>query len=115
MRESMQRIDELEAQFARHPSLPREAVLKADLLRSAIRFDQGALVRGAGPGEGDRAPAQAPAHQPKSYFIFSFDMVRQTELDETQKCHAPEEIALSGGPYGLGRTIVSPRLNPASA
>ena len=111
----MQRIDELEAQFARHPSLPREAVLKADLLRTGIRFDQGALVRVAAPGEGGPAPAQAPAHQPKSYFIFSFDMVRQTELDETQKWHAPEEIALTGGPYGLRRTIVSTRLNPASA
>jgi hypothetical protein len=111
----MQRIDELEAQFARHPSLPREAVLKADLLRTGIRFDQGALVRVAAPGEADSAPGQAPVHQPKSYFIFSFDMVRQTELDEAQKWHAPEEIALTGGPYGLRRTIVSTRLNPASA
>ncbi|HEV2403936.1 MAG TPA: radical SAM protein [Ktedonobacterales bacterium] len=105
----MRRIDELEAQFARHHSLPREAVIKADLLRSGVRFDAGALVRA--PGETE---AGAREHQPKSYFIFSFDMVKQAQLDDAQKWHAPEEIALSGGPYDLRRTIISTRLNPAS-
>ena len=104
----MRRIDELEAQFARHATLPREAVLKADLLRTGLRFDEGALVRVATGGEA------VQEHQPKSYFIFSFDMVRQKQLDETQRWHAPEEIALTGGPYDLRRTIVSVRLNPAS-
>ena len=106
----MRKIDEIEGQFARHPTLPREAVLKADLLRGGVRFERGALV--STPGEGD-APVRE--HQPKSYFIFSFDMVRQTQLDEAQRWHAPEEIALSGGPYDLRRTIVSVRLNPSSA
>jgi len=106
----MRKIDEIEGQFARHPTLPREAVLKADLLRTGVRFERGALVRP--PAEGD-APIRE--HQPKSYFIFSFDMVRQTQLDETQRWHAPEEIALTGGPYDLRRTIVSVRLNPDSA
>ncbi|HEV7130114.1 MAG TPA: radical SAM protein, partial [Ktedonobacterales bacterium] len=53
-------------------------------------------------------------HQPKSYFIFSFDMVPQKALGETEKWHAPEEVALTGGPYDLQRTIVSVRLNPSS-
>ncbi|HEV2457421.1 MAG TPA: radical SAM protein [Ktedonobacterales bacterium] len=106
----MRRIDELEAQFARHSTLPVEAVLKADLLRAGVRFEQGALIRAADPTGGETARE----HQPKSYFIFSFDMVRQKQLDETQKWRAPEEIALTGGPYELRRTIVSTRLNPAS-
>jgi hypothetical protein len=105
----MRGVDELEAQFARHHTLPREAVIKADLLRSGVRFDTGALVRAAGTAGGG-----APEHQPKSYFIFSFDMVKQAQLDDAQKWHAPEEIALSGGPYALRRTVVSTRLNPAS-
>jgi hypothetical protein len=104
-------LEELEAQRARHPSLPPEAVLKTDLLRRGMRFEKGALVRAA-DGAGDGAPARE--HQPKSYFIFSFDMVPQKLLEETEKWHAPEEVALSGGPYGLRRTIVSVRLNPAS-
>jgi hypothetical protein len=105
----MTRKEALETQFARHPSLPREAVLKSDLLRSGLRFDTGALVRSAGTGE-----PHPREHQPKSYFIFSFDMVPQRMLEETEKWHAPEEVALSGGPYELRRTIVSTRLNPAS-
>lgn len=105
----MRRVDELEAQFARHHTLPREAIIKADLLRSGVRFDSGALVRA--PGGSDGEPRE---HQPKSYFIFSFDMVKQAQLDDAQKWRAPEEIALSGGPYDLRRTIVSTRLNPAS-
>jgi hypothetical protein len=110
----MTRIDELEAQLARHPSLPREAVLKTDLLRLGMRFEKGALVHAADgtAGGGDGAPTRE--HQPKSYFIFSFDMVPQKLLEETEKWHAPEEVALSGGPYGLHRTIISVRLNPAS-
>src|SRR5690242_20025123 len=81
---TIRRIDELEAEFARHPTLPREAVLKADLLRTGVAFDPGALVRAPD------AAGEPHEHQPKSYFIFSFDMVRQKELDETQKWHAPE-------------------------
>lgn len=107
------RRDELEAQFARHPSLPREAVLKSDLLRTGIRFDKDALIRTVEAGE-DAVPTPAREHQPKSYFIFSFDMVPQKQLEEAEKWHAPEEVALSGGPYALRRTIVSVRLNPAS-
>src|SRR5260221_5374158 len=99
----MTRREALETQFARHPSLPREAVLKSDLLRSGLRFDTGALMRSAGAGDGEPHPRE---HQPKSYFIFSFDMVPQRMLGETEKWHAPAEVALSRGPYELRRTIV---------
>jgi hypothetical protein len=91
----------------RHPSLPPEAVIKADLLRRGINFTDEALIPPLG-SESD------PKHQPKSYFIFSFDMVKQSELDEAHKWRAPEEIALTGGPLDLRRTIVSVRLNPES-
>jgi hypothetical protein len=91
----------------RHPSLPAEAVIKADLLRRGINFADAALIPPLG-AEAD------PKHQPKSYFIFSFDMVKQSELDEAHKWRAPEEIALTDGPLDLRRTIVSVRLNPES-
>ncbi|HEX8996911.1 MAG TPA: radical SAM protein [Ktedonobacterales bacterium] len=105
----MRQIEILEAAFTRHPSLPREAVIKADLLRLGVRFAPGALVRPPSAGE---APGRE--HQPKSYFIFSFNMAPMAQLDEEQKWRAPEEIALSGGPYNLRRTIISVRLNPRS-
>lgn len=88
----------------RHPSLPVEAILKADLLRRGLSFAPEALIAVGAAGE----------HQPKSYFIFSFNMVHQSELDSTLQWKTPEEIALTGGRFGLRRTIVSVRLNPAS-
>lgn len=105
----MTQIETLESAFTRHPSLPREAVIKADLLRLGIHFAPGALVRPAHDATG-----ASREHQPKSYFIFSFNMAPMAQLDEEQKWRAPEEIALSGGPYDLRRTIVSVRLNPRS-
>jgi hypothetical protein len=52
--------------------------------------------------------------KPKSYFIFSFDQKPLTELGAAALQRPPEEIALSGGPWELRRTIVSVRVNPAS-
>ena len=52
--------------------------------------------------------------KPKSYFIFSFDQKPLTQLGEAARRRPPEEIALTGGPYGLRRTIVSVRVNPDS-
>src|SRR5438477_11765504 len=89
--------------MARFAHIPREAVLKEDLLRSGIAFDESALT--------DNLDGEV---KPKSYFIFSFDQKPLAQLGEAAKRRPPEEIALSGGPYGLRRTIVSVRVNPAS-
>jgi hypothetical protein len=89
--------------MTRFPSVPREAVLKEDLLRTGIAFDPDALTENL-DGE----------VKPKSYFIFSFDQRPLTELGEAAVRRPPEELALTGGPYGLRRTIVSVRVNPVS-
>lgn len=85
----------------RFSDLPFEAILKADLLRLGISFSPEALKIAA-------------AAKPKSYFIFSFNLAAQKDLSVPEREAAPEEIALTGGPYDLKRTIVSVRLNPAS-
>jgi len=92
--------DEVLRLASTYPDLPLEAVFKEDLLRLGVRFTPAAL----------RLAARA---KPKAYFIFSFDMVPLAELPE-ESLHAPEEMALLGGPHDLRRTIVSVRLNPAS-
>src|SRR5580765_8119574 len=89
--------------MARFPAIPREAVLKEDLLRTGIAFDDSALS--------DNLDGEV---KPKSYFIFSFDQKPLAELGEAARRRPPEEIALSGGPYHLRRTIVSVRVNPGS-
>ena len=93
----------LEELIARYPQVPAEAVLKEDLLRTGMAFDQAALTDNLDGGV-----------KPKSYFIFSFDQKPLTELGAAAVQRPPEEIALSGGPYELRRTIVSVRVNPDS-
>jgi hypothetical protein len=97
------RTELLEGLMGRFPHIPREAVLKEDLLRSGMAFDSSALSDG-----------EDGAVKPKSYFIFSFDHKPLKELGEAATRRPPEEIALTGGPYDLRRTIVSVRTNPDS-
>ena len=97
------RTELVEGLIDRFPHIPPEAVLKEDLLRSGIAFDHSALTDNL---EGDV--------KPKSYFIFSFDQKPLAQLGEAAKRRPPEEIALTGGPYKLRRTIVSVRVNPDS-
>jgi hypothetical protein len=85
----------------RYRDLPIEALIKEDLLRQGIAFSSGALKR----AEGGKA---------KSYFIFSFDQIPISEMEHGENQRVPEEIALEGGGWGLRRTIVSVRVNPAS-
>src|SRR6266511_704635 len=87
----------------RYQDIPPEAVLKEDLLRAGIAFDESALT--------DNLEGEV---KPKSYFIFSFDQKPLAELGEAAIRRPPEEIALTGGPYELRRTIVSVRVNPDS-
>jgi hypothetical protein len=93
----------VESLLERHPQVPREAVFKEDLLRTGIAFDPSALS--------DNLDGEV---KPKSYFIFSFDQEPLARLGEARLRRPPEEVALTGGPYGLRRTIVSVRVNPGS-
>src|SRR5207248_7491655 len=97
------RTELVEGLIDRFPHIPREAVLKEDLLRTGIAFDPSALTDNL---DGDV--------KPKSYFIFSFDQKTLPELGEAALRRPPEEIALTGGPYALRRTIISVRVNPDS-
>lgn len=83
--------------------MPREAVLKEDLLRGGMAFDESAL-----------SDNEHREIKPKSYFIFSFDHSTLPELGAAALLRPPEEIVLTGGPYDLRRTVVSVRVNPAS-
>ena len=78
-------------------------MLKEDLLRTGMAFDDAALT--------DNLEGEV---KPKSYFIFSFDQKPLTELGAAATQRPPEEIALTGGPHELRRTIVSVRVNPGS-
>ncbi len=97
------RTELIEGLLARFPHIPREAVFKEDLLRTGIAFDDSALT--------DNLEGEV---KPKSYFIFSFDQKPLRELGQARLRRPPEEVALTGGPHALRRTIVSVRTNPDS-
>jgi hypothetical protein len=97
------RTDLVEDLMGRFPHVPREAVIKEDLLRGGLAFDDSALT--------DNESGDV---KPKSYFIFSFDHRTLPELGEAALRRPPEEIVLLGGPYDLRRTVVSVRTNPDS-
>ena len=73
--------------MARFAHIPPEAVLKEDLLRTGIAFDDSALT--------DNLDGEM---KPKSYFIFSFDQKPLAQLGEAASRRPPEELALTGGP-----------------
>lgn len=97
------RLDLVEDLMGRFPHVPPEAVIKEDLLRGGVTFDDSALT--------DNEDGEV---KPKSYFIFSFDHRTLPDLGTAALRRPPEEIVLTGGPYGLRRTVVSVRINPAS-
>src|SRR6476646_4905116 len=97
------RTELVESLVARYADIPPEAVLKEDLLRTGIAFDESELT--------DKLDG---AVKPKSYFIFSCDQQPLAQLGEAARRRPPEEIALTGGPWALRRTIVSVRVNPDS-
>ena len=79
----------VEALMERFPHIPPEAVLKEDLLRTGIAFDESALS--------DNLDGEI---KPKSYFIFSFDQKPLAQLGEAARRRPPEEIALIRRPLG---------------
>jgi len=96
-----ERLRQVSAIIERHPTIPPEAVIKEDLLRTGLAFTPAAL----------QLAAQFKA---KAYFIFSFDLVPLAEMGQQEHWKAPEEIWMEGGDWGFRRTIVSVRLNPHS-
>ena len=91
----------LETHLAQFPALPPEAVLKQDVLRLGLRFSEAAMNIAAG-------------FKPKDYFIFSFDLIEIKDMTRQEHLRVPEEIRVSGGPFGLRPTIISVRINPDS-
>ena len=95
----LQRLQNVFDQFI---SLPREAILKQDILRDGLAFSKDSLKIASG-------------YKPKDYFIFSFDLVPIKEMSLEENLRAPEEVKLSGGVWNLLDTIVSVRVNPESS
>ena len=100
---STTRMDEFEALFKQFPDVPREVIVKNDLLRLGIRFTDKAILAAKRCSTGtDRG------------VIFSIAKVKYEELPKEHALYAPLSIWIEGGIYDLRRTIFENRLNPTT-
>ncbi|MDP2726606.1 MAG: hypothetical protein Q8P59_03590, partial [Dehalococcoidia bacterium] len=95
------RQEELEYFFQRYPQVPREVILKEDLLRLGFTFSEAALQASAGC-------------RLKSYRMFSYDRVKLTQMGNQEGLKVPEDITIQGGIYGLRPLIVRVQVSPNS-
>lgn len=94
-------LGELDSAFHQLGDVPREVVVKQDMLRLGLRFSEGALEAGKGAVL-------------KSYRLFSLDMVAMEQMVHRESARVPEDLTVQGGPYGLRSTAVQVRLSPLS-
>lgn len=95
------KIDDLESYFANYSDVPKEVIIKEDILRLGVTFTNEALD-------------VAKDFRTKEYGagIFTWDFDTDKKVDKSIFFKLPERIDLRCGPYGLrGRVRVQTRLN----
>jgi hypothetical protein len=79
---------ELDKYFTKYPAVPKEVIIKEDILRLGVHFTDVALEESA-------------KFTTKSYYLFSYDQTDVEDMKRQEFLKAPEEFKFSGGPYGL--------------
>ena len=70
---------EIAAYFEKYPDVPKEVVLKEDILRLGLRFTEAALEAAKGCRE-------------KDYFQFSWDRVTAEGMEKQEYSRAPNDL-----------------------
>lgn len=91
------RQEELEQYFERYPDVPREAIIKEDVLRMGVRFSDSAMQLAVGA-------------RPRTYYIFSYDRTNLNDMVRDESMLAPEEVRILGGCWELRPTLISARI-----
>jgi CheY-like chemotaxis protein len=86
-------IDWLEGYFPKYPDVPKEVIIKEDLLRQGINFTKRSVESGFD-------------FRPKTYFLFTYDKTLRSELGKEDVFTVPEDIRISKGIYNLLDTVV---------
>src|SRR5215469_13943491 len=85
----------------KYAEVPREVILKEDLLRRGVTFT-------------DAAMEAARGCRTQAYYLFSYNISAHHDLKAGMSTAAPEDFLFRGGPHGLKRTWVRVVLNGAS-
>src|SRR3972149_8721842 len=94
-------ISDLEQYFRRFPDVPREVIVKIELLSRGFWFTDAAL-------------AATEGSMVKSYRLFSYDRVSMDQYKRNEAHMVPEYIFIFQGPYDLRAVMVQMSLDPKS-
>jgi len=95
------RSKEVESFFERYPDVPKEVIVKEDVLSYGVKFSQAAMER-------------AKEGRARSYYIFSYDRTESAEMKYDESLKAPDEFRMEAGPYDLRKTNVRATISYAS-
>ena len=87
--------------FEKYPDVPKEVVIKEDILRLGLRFTEAALQAAKGCRE-------------KVYFQFSWDRAPVEGMEKQEHMRVPNDIRFRGGPYDFRPFITRVPINPQS-
>ena len=79
---------DLEKYFEKYPEVPKEVIIKEDILRLGVSFT-------------DEALEESSKYTTKSYYLFSYDQTDVEEMKRQEFLKAPECFKFKGGPYDL--------------
>ncbi|MBI2919317.1 MAG: radical SAM protein [Chloroflexi bacterium] len=91
------RLREIEAYFQKYPNVPREIIVKADLLNLGHSFSDAALEAASGA-------------LVKSYRLFSYDLMTMAQMERREFAKVPEWFTIFQGDYGLRPVTVQTTL-----
>ncbi len=91
------RLREIEAYFQKYPDVPREIIVKADLLNLGHGFSDDALEAASGA-------------MVKSYRLFSYDLVTMAQMERREYAKVTEWFTIFEGDYGLRPVTVQTTL-----
>ena len=87
--------------FEKYPDVPKEVILKEDILRLGMHFTEPALEAAEGFRE-------------KVYFQFAWDRAAAEGNDDQQRKRVPNEVMFKKGPWDLKKIITRVPINPKS-
>ena len=91
-------ISTVEEYARKYPGVPKEVILKEDLLRLGLGFT-------------DAAMEAARGCRTQAYYLFSYNISHHDDLKKGMSTAAPEDLIFLGGPHDLKRTSVRVVLN----
>lgn len=96
-----QQTNDIASYFEKYPDIPKEVILKEDILRLGLRFTEAALKAAEGCRE-------------KVYFQFSWDRAPIEGMEKQENLRVPNDIRFRGGPYDIQPIITRVPINPQS-